>query len=390
MVPLSHRALSAAAVAASVFACVPVVQGDDPDLDRLAELAAERRARFDSLRVTFTSSLAEGATPGLADMTETTLVVEGDRWLRTTHRVGGAAADEPWTHDRWTSWNGEDFCLYNTYLDGRAFGMAAISSEPVEPFDVQGLEFFDANMLGIAAEADPERAGQDQTLLSLLLSERATLRPDPEVIGDRVCHVVDLVDRDHARTVLTVWLDDSDGIVPVRQVFHHVAGDDPLIEFNAERIETIASGLPLVTAGTKRVASVPCTLDGAHVWQFETARLADDVADVTVGADFDDGLFSAWTMVPAGTPVGRVETQETWIAQADDLRDIAEPYLAAVPPSEALPASPLSRMPARAGATAAGTMLPDARIGLLAGASALACCIVVAFRSRRTDDEAAA
>ena len=135
--------------------------------------------------------------------------------------------------------------------------------------------------------------------------------------------------------MLTVWLDAERNVLPMRQHFFMPPDyADLLIEFEVTVPYLTEAGIWMATEGTRYTAAIPDSFPevaSAHRWEFRVAGDPQNDPHLSINKDYDDRLFRVWECVPPGTYVTDFRTGETWIAQADDVKNIADVYLASLP-----------------------------------------------------------
>ncbi|MBL1218185.1 MAG: hypothetical protein D8M59_11910 [Planctomycetes bacterium] len=316
--------------------------------DGIYAQALKRSAAITSLDVSFTGDQVAGPTVQVTQgrtmplpfvFSHRRIAFDESRFV-SEHNFAG----DPFVTDvnatRWVAFNGVATSLYVAAQDGPP-GILGIDMDlpdfkdrtgKAEELTTSGIDYFDMQLLN-----PPTTDGQgigDLSLISLLQSDSAVLREKMETVDGRECHVIDLYDPSGAtdRVAMTVWTDPKQGSLPIHQCHYTLNASletELLIEFAVTDSIEIEPGLWLATDGWKKVYATSAIKDiPFREWEIHVDRDAGDTPLLAVNIPLPAGNFDIWDRVPAGTDCFIEESQESWIARADDVQAVATQFLA--------------------------------------------------------------
>jgi len=172
--------------------------------------------------------------------------------------------------------------------------------------NTQGYEFFNMMLL------NPPRGRFDgvsgQSLLSVLSSGLARLRPELENVDGRPCYVIVVYQGyifGRSRPHLTVWLDAERGFLPVRQKYEY----GQAMEFRVEQAAEIKPGLWFAVRGTKQVYDDKGTIESDY--RLEVDGWKEGCPAIAINRGLAADFFDLWKQLPWGTRLFDEETRET-------------------------------------------------------------------------------
>ncbi|NOG54897.1 MAG: hypothetical protein HND57_11320 [Planctomycetes bacterium] len=317
--------------------------------EELLKEALERHDAIAAIDVTFTCDQISGPTEqvmpdghvaaGAAVYQRQRIVFSEDGFLNENETQGDLSMNDR-IANRWVSYNGVVACLYTPGSDPRHPDLAVTSDPPdyanerklAPELRTYGVEFFDMQLLN---PSRPDGTGEsDMSLLSLLSAKTAVVRESTEVVDGHECHVVDLLDPSERsnQIAMTVWVDAQRSCLPIRHV-HYIRFDDETVEPMAEyQVLAAAEVEPGVWMGTKGYKHVFQTRSLTGIpereWEIEVDTDESRSLLLAVNHKVDPGMYELWDRVPPGTSCVMIDTQEQWIAKADDIESIAAEFLA--------------------------------------------------------------
>jgi len=272
------------------FADAPVT------LQQIADAVSKQRDGISDLSVTFVAKTTKDADGNCADpYCKSTVVTKGtqicvDRTI--TRPVDGKER----TYRRIICFDGQSTYL----LDGNV--LATQKGQGMEA-QTKTQDFFDLMML------NPEQAsgGQntigfgDESLIALVKSPYATIRPEHKTIDQHDCVIVDLNNATGKGVFQSVWLDCDKGYLPIRQVYwHHSIPQQPSLRFDIFEATKIGE-FWFAAKGRKQV------FDDAGRISFEREIVIEENDDkkplIMINSSIPDEYFQLISRAPAGTIV---------------------------------------------------------------------------------------
>jgi hypothetical protein len=159
----------------------------------------------------------------------------------------------------------------------------------------QSILFFDCNLLNnVRNKGFPDA---NQSLVGILESDKASVRPTLDTIEDRSCVVVDYIPLEQASPSCTVWLDLGRGFVPMKQV-HYRPDGTPKFEYETSKAHEVVTGLWFVVEGTMTFHWP--TSAGIEKRRFEVHRV-DGEYKLNINPTIAPDTFSQ--VIPSGTSI---------------------------------------------------------------------------------------
>ncbi len=289
----------------------------------LAAVEATRRtitdfqATFESVRVPTQANMV--------NRERATVVVKGNR-IYIDHYLSEDSDGLSYAH-RTLAFNGDRTTLMEP---GRA--VASVKDGPGDEVDTQRHEFFNLNLLNAPRRERPGTRGQglfagidnalsgkgrgrdDQSVVSLLRNDAATVRPFLETVVGRDCHVVDC-------GPFTVWLDAERGCVPLRQVYYDRANPKQiLMVFLVEKAAQVAPGLWVATRGRKILgpSASSAALTGGQETILFVKNWEDSSPAFQVNGGVPDEFFDLWRRLPPGTELWDQDRGRTTVVALEE------------------------------------------------------------------------
>ncbi len=143
---------------------------------------------------------------------------------------------------------------------------------------------------------EPSASGVPHDLADVVQSAMASVRPVEELVGDRLCTVVDVRVRPDRPVSDSIWIDTERACVVLKWQSNHEDGT-PLVQYEASQVEEVAPGVWFAVSGVKTISGLG-EYDGT--WAIEVAKQNGKTAFV-VNTPVDPQLFSP--SIPSGYTV---------------------------------------------------------------------------------------
>jgi hypothetical protein len=303
----THEILVAAMLAWMVAPIPALAQPAALDKESLLLIAQETAVYFDDVHISYSLQAEKFGTlvapNSMVELTECTLWRSGQRFRRDMVNSGTLPTGGEARIEYVESFDG---ARLHTRSDNARSYIIRPGPTPEEQATI-GDAFMDFHLRNKVLSGTGGLRGQ--SVVTLLATLTAAVRPDQQNVNGHMCHVVDIHIADTEMLQGTVWIDASVGCLPMKQIFYGGAiegGTQPvMLQFEVLKTYTVEPGVEIVQEGLKIVR--PNT-DNEIVYRYilEVAK-----GDPTLGLPIDETVFVP--PVPTGYVCKDIAVNKTWI-----------------------------------------------------------------------------